>query len=193
MNNSLRPVLVLFVLLTVITGGIYPLVVTAVSQAVFSRQSNGSLIEQNGKPVGSALIGQQFDAPSYFWGRVSATTPNPYNAQNSGGSNLGPTNPALADEVKGRIAALHDADPSNTTPIPVDLVTSSGSGLDPDITPAAAAYQAARVANARGLPLDRVNGLIAQNTSGRQFGIFGEPRVNVLKLNLALDEIKPMH
>ncbi|WP_069268976.1 potassium-transporting ATPase subunit KdpC [Paraburkholderia nodosa] len=193
MNNSLRPVLVLFVLLTVITGGIYPLVVTAVSQAAFSRQSNGSLIEQNGKPVGSALIGQQFDAPSYFWGRVSATAPNPYNAQNSGGSNLGPTNPALADEVKGRIAALHDADPSNTASIPVDLVTSSGSGLDPDITPAAAAYQAARVAKARGLPLDQVNALIAQNTSGRQLGIFGEPRVNVLKLNLALDAMKPMH
>ncbi|TDG06495.1 potassium-transporting ATPase subunit KdpC [Paraburkholderia guartelaensis] len=193
MNNSLRPVLVLFVLLTVITGGIYPLVVTAVSQAVFSHQANGSLIEKSGKPVGSELIGQQFDAPYYFWGRVSATTPNPYNAQNSGGSNLGPTNPALADEVKGRIAALHDADPSNTTPPPVDLVTSSGSGLDPDITPAAAAYQAARVAKARGLTLEQINGLIAQNTSRRQFGIFGEPRVNVLTLNLALDGIKPMH
>ncbi|MEX3962256.1 potassium-transporting ATPase subunit KdpC [Paraburkholderia sp. EG286B] len=193
MNNSVRPVLVLFVLLTVITGGIYPLVVTAVSQAVFSHDANGSLIERNGKPVGSTLIGQQFDAPYYFWGRVSATTPNPYNAQNSGGSNLGPTNPALADEVKGRLAALHDADPSNTAPPPVDLVTSSGSGLDPDITPAAAAYQAARVAKARGLPLDQVDGLIAQHTSGRQFGLFGEPRVNVLTLNLALDEIKPMH
>ncbi|HTR05867.1 MAG TPA: potassium-transporting ATPase subunit KdpC [Paraburkholderia sp.] len=193
MKNFLRPVLVLFLLLTVITGGVYPLVVTAVSQAVFSRQANGSLIEKNGKPVGSALIGQQFDAPYYFWGRVSATTPNPYNAQNSGGSNLGPTNPALADEVKGRIAALHDADPSNTTPVPVDLVTSSGSGLDPDITPAAAAYQAARVAKARGLTLDQIDGLIAQNTSGRQLGIFGEPRVNVLSLNLALDELKPMH
>lgn len=193
MNNSVRPVLVLFVLLTVITGGIYPLVVTAVSHAVFSHHANGSLIEKNGKPVGSTLIGQQFDAPYYFWGRVSATTPNPYNAQNSGGSNLGPTNPALADEVKERLAALHDADPSNTTPPPVDLVTSSGSGLDPDITPAAAAYQAARVAKARGLALDQVNGLIVQNTSGRQFGIFGEPRVNVLTLNLALDEIKPMH
>jgi len=193
MKNFLRPVLVLFLLLTVITGGVYPLVVTAVSQAVFSRQANGSLIEKNGKPVGSALIGQQFDAPYYFWGRVSATTPNPYNAQNSGGSNLGPTNPALADEVKGRIAALHDADPSNTTPVPVDLVTSSGSGLDPEITPAAAAYQAARVAKARGLTLDQVDGLIAQNTSGRQLGLFGEPRVNVLRLNLALDEIKPMH
>jgi potassium-transporting ATPase KdpC subunit len=193
MKNSLRPVLVLFVLLTVITGVVYPLVVTAVSQAVFSHQANGSIIEKNGKPVGSALLGQQFDAPYYFWGRLSATTPNPYNAQNSGGSNLGPTNPALADEVKGRITALHDADPSNTAPIPVDLVTSSGSGLDPDITPAAAAYQAARVAKARGLTLDQVNGLIAQNTAGRQLGIFGEPRVNVLRLNLALDELKPVH
>jgi potassium-transporting ATPase KdpC subunit len=193
MKNSLRPVLVLFVLLTVITGIVYPLVVTAVSQAVFSHQANGSIIEKNGKPVGSALLGQQFDAPYYFWGRLSATTPNPYNVQNSGGSNLGPTNPALADEVKGRIAALHDADPSNTAPIPVDLVTSSGSGLDPDITPAAAAYQAARVAKARGLSLEQVDVLIAQNTAGRQLGIFGEPRVNVLKVNLALDELKPMH
>ncbi|HTR10174.1 MAG TPA: potassium-transporting ATPase subunit KdpC [Paraburkholderia sp.] len=193
MNNLLRPVVVLFVLLTVMTGGIYPLVVTAVSQAVFSHQANGSLIEENGKAVGSALIGQQFDAPHYFWGRLSATSPNPYNAQNSGGSNLGPTNPALADEVKGRIAALHEADPSNTASIPVDLVTSSGSGLDPDISPAAAAYQAARVAKARGLTLEQVSGLIAQNTSGRQLGVFGEPRVNVLRLNLALDELKPVH
>jgi len=160
---------------------------------VFSHQANGSLIEENGKAVGSALIGQQFDAPHYFWGRLSATSPNPYNAQNSGGSNLGPTNPALADEVKGRIAALHEADPSNTASIPVDLVTSSGSGLDPDISPAAAAYQAARVAKARGLTLEQVSGLIAQNTSGRQLGVFGEPRVNVLRLNLALDELKPVH
>ncbi|WP_028218114.1 potassium-transporting ATPase subunit KdpC [Paraburkholderia oxyphila] len=193
MKQSLRPVLVLFVLLTVITGIVYPLVVTAVAQAVFPHQANGSMIEKSGKPVGSSVIGQQFDAAYYFWGRLSATTPNPYNAVNSGGSNLGPTNPALADEVKGRIAALHAADPSNTTPIPVDLVTSSGSGLDPDITPAAAAWQAARVARARGLSLDQVDGLIAQNTSGRQLGIFGERRVNVLTLNLALDEIKPMH
>ena len=192
MKNALRPVLVLFVMLTVITGVVYPLVVTAVSQAVFSHQANGSLIEKNGKPVGSALLGQQFDAPYYFWGRLSATSPNPYNAQNSGGSNLGPTNPALADEVKARIAALHDADPSNTSPIPVDLVTSSGSGLDPDITRAAAAYQAARVARARGLTQDQIDALIAQNTSGREAGIFGEPRVNVLKLNLALDDLKPM-
>jgi len=186
-------VLVLFVFLTVITGIVYPLVVTAVGQVAFSYQANGSLLEKDGKPVGSAIIGQQFDAPYYFWGRLSATTPNPYNAQSSGGSNLGPTNPALGDAVKGRLAALHDADPSNTQPVPVDLVTSSGSGLDPDISPAAAAYQAARVAKARGLSREQVGGLIAQNTSGRQLGVLGEPRVNVLKLNLALDQLKPMH
>jgi len=179
--------------LTVITGIVYPLVVTAVGQLAFSHQANGSLIEKDGKTVGSEILGQQFDAPFYFWGRLSATTPNPYNAQNSGGSNLGPTNPALADEVKGRLAALHDADPSNTAPVPVDLVTSSGSGLDPDISPAAAAYQTARVAKARGLSQEQVEALIAQNTSGRQLGVFGERRVNVLKLNLALDQLKPMH
>lgn len=193
MKNLLRPVLVLFVSMTVITGIVYPAVVTAIGQAVFPHQANGSLIEKDGKPVGSELIGQQFDAPYYFWGRLSATTPNPYNAQNSGGSNLGPTNPALADEVKGRLAALHDADPTNTAPVPVDLVTSSGSGLDPDISPAAAAYQAARVAKARGVTLDQVQQLIAQNTAGRQLGVLGEPRVNVLRLNVALDQLKPMH
>ncbi|MEA3119780.1 MAG: potassium-transporting ATPase KdpC subunit, partial [Paraburkholderia sp.] len=179
--------------MTVITGIAYPAVVTAISQAVFPHQANGSLIEKDGKPVGSELLGQQFDAPYYFWGRLSATSPNPYNAQNSGGSNLGPTNPALSDEAKGRLSALRDADPSNTTPVPVDLVTSSGSGLDPDISPAAAAYQAARVAKTRGLSVDQVNDLISQNTSGRQLDVLGESRVNVLKLNLALDEIKPVH
>ena len=184
--------LVLFAAMTLITGIAYPLVVTAIGQAVFPRQANGSLIEKDGNPVGSELIGQQFDAPYYFWGRLSATTPNPYNAQNSGGANLGPTNPALADEVKGRIQALHAADPTNTAPLPVDLVTSSGSGLDPDLSPAAAAYQASRVAKARRLTLDEVNRLIAQSTSGRQFGVLGEPRVNVLKLNLALDRIRPV-
>jgi potassium-transporting ATPase KdpC subunit len=193
MKNLFRPVLVLFAALTVITGIIYPVVVTALGQAVFPHQANGSLIEKDGKPVGSERIGQQFDAPYYFWGRLSATTPNPYNAQNSSGSNLGPTNAALADEVKGRLAALHDVAPTDTAPVPVDLVTSSGSGLDPDISPAAAAYQAARVAKARGLPLDQVQHLIAQYTSGRQFGVLGEPRVNVLKLNLALDQLKPVH
>ncbi|RKP44645.1 potassium-transporting ATPase subunit KdpC [Trinickia fusca] len=193
MKTLLRPVLVLFVALTVITGIVYPLVVTAIGQAVFPAQANGSLIEKHGVLVGSSLIGQQFDAPYYFWGRLSATSPNPYNAQNSSGSNLGPTNPALVDEVKGRLTVLHNADPSNTAPVPVDLVTSSGSGLDPDISPAAADYQAARVAKARGLSRDQVMALIAQHTSGRQWGVFGESRVNVLALNLALDELKPMH
>lgn len=193
MKNLLRPVLVLFAALTVVTGIVYPVVVTALGQAVFPHQANGSLIEKDGKAVGSELIGQQFDAPGYFWGRLSATSPNPYNAQSSGGSNLGPTNPALADEVKGRLSALHDADPANTLPVPVDLVTSSGSGLDPEISPAAAAYQTARVAKARGLTAAQVDALIVQNTSGRQLGVLGEPRVNVLKLNLALDQLKPLH
>jgi K+-transporting ATPase ATPase C chain len=193
MKNLIRPVLVLFATLTVLSGVVYPLVVTAVGHMVFPRQASGSLIEQNGKVVGSAIIGQQFDAPYYFWGRLSATTPNPYNAQSSGGSNIGPTNPALADEVKGRIEALKAAGTDMSQPVPVDLVTSSGSGLDPEITPAAAAYQAARVAKVRGLTLDQVNELVARSTSGRQFGIFGEARVNVLQLNLALDELKPMH
>lgn len=193
MKSLLRPVLVLFAALTIVTGVVYPVVVTAVGQAVFPHQANGSLIEKNGKVVGSELLGQQFDAPGYFWGRLSATTPNPYNPLASSGSNLGPTNPALADEVKGRLNALHEADPANTAQAPVDLVTSSGSGLDPDITPAAAAYQAARVAKARGLSREQVDGLIDQHTSARQLGVLGEPRVNVLELNLALDELKPLH
>jgi K+-transporting ATPase ATPase C chain len=192
MKNLIRPVLVLFIGLTVITGVVYPVVVTAIGHVAFAHQASGSLIEKNGKVVGSEVIGQQFDAPYYFWGRLSATSPNPYNAQSSGGSNLGPTNPALADEVKGRLAALHDADPSNTAPVPVDLVTSSGSGLDPEISPAAAAYQIERVANARKLSRSEVEALVTQNTNGRQFGILGEARVNVLKLNLALDELKPV-
>jgi len=191
MNNILRPVVVLFAALTVVTGLVYPVVVTAVAHAAFPHQANGSLIEKDGKAVGSELLGQQFDAPSYFWGRLSATSPNPYNPQASGGSNLGPTNPALSDEVKGRISALHDADPTNTAPIPVDLVTSSGSGLDPEISPAAAAYQVDRVAKARKLSPNDVEALVQRATSGRQFGILGEARVNVLKLNLALDELKP--
>lgn len=193
MKTLLRPALVLFVALTVVTGVVYPAVVTALSQAAFPHQANGSLIDRGGKAVGSEIIGQQFDAPYYFWGRLSATTPNPYNAQSSSGSNLAATNPALVDEVKGRIAALHAADPSNTALVPVDLVTSSGSGLDPDISPAAAEYQAARVANARGIDREQVETLIARNTRGRQLGVFGEPRVNVLQLNLALDDLKPMH
>ncbi|CAH2788405.1 MAG: Potassium-transporting ATPase C chain (EC (TC 3.A [uncultured Caballeronia sp.] len=159
MKNFLRPVLVLFVALTVVTSAIYPAVVTAIGRAAFSHQANGSLIERDGRAIGSEIIGQQFDAPEYFWGHVSATTPNPYNAGSSGGSNLGPTNPALADEAKARIAALHDADPGNGAAVPVDLVISSGSGLDPDINPAAAAYQVARVAKARGISTGRVEAL----------------------------------
>ncbi|WP_250538067.1 MULTISPECIES: potassium-transporting ATPase subunit KdpC [unclassified Caballeronia] len=188
MKSFLRPMLVLFVALSVVTGVVYPAVVTAIGQAAFSHQANGSLIERDGKVVGSAIIGQQFDAPGYFWGRLSATTPNPYNAGNSGGSNLGPTNPALADEVKARIAALHELDPGNRAAVPVDLVTSSGSGLDPDISPAAAAYQVPRVAKERGMSVAQVEAIVARATSGRQFGLLGEPRVNVLKLNLDLDE-----
>jgi len=189
-QGLVRPLITLFVVLTAITGIAYPLVVTGIGQGLFKSQANGSLIESNGTVVGSALIGQQFDAPEYFWGRLSATSPQPYNAANSGGSNLGPTNSALQDEVKGRLAALKAADPTSTGPVPVDLVTSSGSGLDPEITPAAAQYQLNRVAKARGLPVDKVQDLIASYTSGRQFGILGEARVNVLELNLALDALK---
>jgi K+-transporting ATPase ATPase C chain len=185
-----RPLITMFVVLGALTGIVYPLVVTGIGQSVFKDQANGSLIVQNGRVVGSALIGQQFDAPEYFWGRLSATSPMPYNAANSGGSNLGPTNPALQDEVKGRLAALKAADPGNTAPVPVDLVTASASGLDPEISPAAAQYQVARVAKARGLTVDQVQALVARYTSGRQFGILGEARVNVLELNLALDASK---
>lgn len=187
MKTILRPAIVLFVALTVLTGLVYPAVVTAIGQAAFPHQANGSLVERDGRAVGSEIIGQQFDAPQYFWGRLSATTPNPYNAGSSSGSNLGPTNPALADEIKGRIDALHAADPDNRAPLPVDLVTSSGSGLDPEISPAAAAYQVARVARARGMTSAQVEALVGEATSARQFGVLGEPRVNVLKLNLALD------
>src|ERR1700722_1836941 len=191
MKNILRPVVVLFAALTVVTGLVYPVVVTAVAHAAFPHEANGSLIEKNGKAVGSELLGQQFDAPSYFWGRLSATSPNPYNPQASGGSNLGPTNPALSDEVNGGVRALPAPDPTNNEPIPVDLVTSSGSGLDPEISPAAAAYQIDRVAKARKLSHNDVDALVQRATSGRQFGILGGARVNVLKLNLALDELKP--
>jgi potassium-transporting ATPase KdpC subunit len=176
--------------LTVITGILYPLAVTAVAQVAFPAQANGSLIMNNGKAVGSTLIGQPFDDSKYFWGRLSATAPFPYNAGASTGSNLGPTNKALTDEVQARIDALHQADPGNTAPIPVDLVTSSGSGLDPNISPAAAQYQIARVAKTRGMDPAQVAALVQQNTEGRQFGILGEPRVNVLQLNLALDGVK---
>ncbi|KVP56114.1 potassium-transporting ATPase subunit KdpC [Burkholderia ubonensis] len=193
MKTLIRPLLVIFVVLTAVTGLAYPAVMTVFGQAVFPSQANGSLIEQDGKVVGSALIGQPFDAPKYFWGRLSATTPMPYNASGSGGSNLGPLNPSLADQVKARIAALRDAGTDLSKPVPVDLVTASASGLDPDITPAAAAYQVERVAKARNLSPDALARLVAANTTGRQFGVLGEPRVNVLKLNLALDAAQAAH
>ena len=187
--KQIRPAVVALLVLTVLTGLIYPAVVTAIAQVVFPHQANGSLVSSGGKTVGSALIGQPFDSPRYFWGRLSATSPYPYNAANSGGSNLGPTNPALVDEVKARVDALKAADPGNTQPIPVDLVTSSGSGLDPNISIAAALYQASRVARARGLDENTVRQLVDQYTTGRTLGILGEPRVNVLELNLALDRL----
>lgn len=186
MRMYLRPAIVSLVILTIITGIIYPLLVTGVAQVIFPRQANGSLIEQNGVVVGSSLVGQQFDDPRYFWGRLSATGPFAYNAAASSGSNYGPLNPNLAAAVQGRIDALQAADPANTLPIPVDLVTASGSGLDPEISPAAAEYQVSRVAAARGLSLEQVRQLVADHTSGRTFGLLGEPRVNVLELNLAL-------
>jgi potassium-transporting ATPase KdpC subunit len=187
MLAQIKPAIVSLIILTIITGLIYPLVVTGVAQVLFPRQANGSLIVQNGKVLGSTLIGQSFDDPRYFWGRPSATAPFPYNAAASSGSNLGPTNPALIEAVKTRIAALKAADPQNTQPIPVDLVTASGSGLDPDISLAAAIYQIPRVAKARGMSEAAVHALVDQNTQGRQLGFLGEPIVNVLELNLALD------
>ena len=189
MKTLLRPMLSLFVVLSVITGLVYPLVVTGIGRAAFSHEAAGSLIYKDGKAVGSSLIGQNFDEPKYFWGRLSATAPMPDNGAASSGSNYGPLNPALANAVKARIAALREADPSATLPVPGDLVTASGSGLDPAISPAAADYQVARVAKARGLTPDAVRSLVTRFTQGRQWGIFGESRVNVLKLNLALDEL----
>lgn len=196
MLTQLRPAIVSLLLLTLITGGLYPLVVTVIAQAAFPHQANGSLILNGGQAVGSELIGQQFDAPRYFWGRLSATGAFPYNAFNaetltaSSGSNYGPLNPALLEAVQTRIDALKAADPGNAAPIPVDLVTASASGLDPHISVAAALYQVSRVARVRGLSEAQVRQLVEQNTDGRQFGFLGEPRVNVLKLNLALDGIQ---
>jgi len=186
----LRPALVLLLLLTLLTGVAYPLVVTAIARTLFPREAAGSLLMRDGRVVGSALIGQSFSDPRHFWSRPSATTPQPYAGTASTGSNLGPLNPALTAAVRERIAALRAADPGNTAAVPVDLVTASASGLDPHISVAAAHYQAARVARVRGLPLARVQALIAAHAEGRLLGVIGEPRVNVLELNLALDALK---
>jgi K+-transporting ATPase ATPase C chain len=187
MQSVIRPALVLFGALTLVCGVAYPLLVTGVAQAAFPEQANGSLVKQEERVVGSRLIGQHFSAPQYFWGRPSATGPMPNNGGGSSGSNQGPLNPALHDAVKGRIQALRDADPGNRAPIPVDLVTASASGLDPEISLAGARWQAARVARARGLATGDVEQLIEAQAEGRVLGLFGEPRVNVLALNLALD------
>ncbi|AUB80963.1 potassium-transporting ATPase subunit KdpC [Candidatus Thiodictyon syntrophicum] len=191
MTALLRPALSLFVVLTLVTGVVYPLAVTGIARLAFPTAARGSLIVKDDRPLGSVLIGQHFTAPGYFWGRPSATAPYPNNAAASGGSNLGPLNPALIDAVKGRIAALKTADPGNTRPIPLDLVTASGSGLDPHLSPAAVQYQVKRVARARSLEPVAVEALVARFTEGRQWGVFGEPRVNVLRLNLALDDLHP--
>jgi K+-transporting ATPase ATPase C chain len=192
MKSTIRPALVVFGALTLVCCVLYPLAVTAIGQLVFPTQAAGSMIERNGQLVGSQLIGQAFTSPKYFWGRPSATGPMANNAAGSSGSNQGPTNPALVDAVKGRIDALKAADPANKAAIPVDLVTASGSGLDPEISVAAARYQVARVSAARGLGAVRVNQLVDANTLPQYFGFFGEARVNVLALNLALDgELAP--
>lgn len=190
MITQLRPAILSLLFFTIITGLFYPLVVTGIAQVALPNQANGSLIRHDGQPVGSVLIGQAFTDPQYFWGRPSATGPSPYNAAASGGSNLGPTNPALIEAVAVRIAALRTADPTNTAPIPVDLVTASASGLDPHISIAAARYQVNRVAQARGLSAERILAFVEEHTEGRQFGLLGEPRVNVLTLNLALDRVE---
>ena len=187
MFTSFLPSLRMLAVLTVLTGVVYPLITWGIAQVAFPGAANGSLITQDGKVVASALIGQPFDDPKYFWSRPSATSPQPYNGVSSSGSNQGPTNPALADAVKDRIKALRDADPGNAAAVPADLVTASGSGLDPEISLAAAEYQLARVAKARGMQADAVRALAIQNTTGRTFGVLGEARVNVVNLNLALD------
>ncbi|WP_312437218.1 potassium-transporting ATPase subunit KdpC [Achromobacter sp.] len=189
-GGLLRPALTLFAALSLITGLAYPFLTTGIASAVFPHQAAGSLIEQDGKVIGSEWIGQSFTSPQYFWGRPSATAPMPYNASASGGSNLGPRNPALAEAIEARIAALKAADPDNAAPVPVDLITASGSGLDPHISPAAAAYQADRVAHARNLPRGEVDALIRAHTAAPWLGVLGEPVVNVLTLNLALDKLR---
>ncbi|MEX8505252.1 potassium-transporting ATPase subunit KdpC [Leptothrix ochracea] len=190
-HQLIRPALVLFALLSSITGGLYPLLVTGLAQGLFPHQAHGSLIERDGQWVGSSLIGQSFTSARYFWGRPSATSPTPNDANGSSGSNLGPINPALLDSVKARIHALHAVDPENTLPVPVDLVTASASGLDPHISVAAARYQAGRVARERQMSLAEVQRLIELHTEGRDGLILGEPRVNVLQINLALDQARP--
>lgn len=190
MLNELRPALIVFALLTVVTGVIYPGIITLVGQIFFNEQATGSLIERDGEFVGSRLLGQPFSSAHYFWGRPSATGPQPYNAAVSSGSNQGPINPALKSAVRDRIAALRQVDPSSTQPVPIDLVTASGSGLDPHISVAAAEFQVGRVARARGLEEARVRALVQNASSSRTFGLLGEPRVNVLELNLALDALK---
>ena len=187
---SLRPALVLFLLLTALTGLLYPLIVTTLAQLLFPQQAAGGIVTRDGKAVGSRLIGQSFGDTRYFWSRPSATAPQPYNGAASTGANLGPLNPQLTDAVRTRIAALRAADPGNSAPVPIDLVTASASGLDPEISVAAANYQSARVARVRGLPAERVQALIARHSEGRLLGVIGEPRVNVLELNLALDALK---
>lgn len=189
-RQYIKPAFISFVLLTIITGIIYPLFVTGIAQGLFHGQANGSIIYKNGKATGSSLIGQPFDDPKYLWGRVSSTSPVPFNAASSSGSNLGPLNHALIDAVESRIKVLKAADPDNTNPVPVDLVTSSASGLDPHISLAAAYYQVARIAKARGLSENAVKAVVNRNTSGRFLGLIGEPVVNVLKTNLDLDSYK---
>ncbi|HUO80273.1 MAG TPA: potassium-transporting ATPase subunit KdpC [Steroidobacteraceae bacterium] len=187
--RTIRPAVTLLLVMTALVGIVYPLVITGIAKVAFPRQAAGSLIMKDGKLIGSTLIGQSFSDPKYFWGRPSATTPQPYNGTASTGSNLGPLNPALIDAVKANAKALHDADPDNAQPIPVDLVTASASGLDPEISPAGARYQAGRVARARGLAPAQVEALIAAHVQGRTLGFIGEPRINVLELNLALDRL----
>jgi K+-transporting ATPase ATPase C chain len=190
MFSLIRSALVVFALLSVIVGIVYPFTTFAVAQVAFPHQANGSMVVRDGKPVGSALIGQAFDAPGYFHGRPSATSPEPYNAMASGGSNLGPSNPALRDAVKHRLAALHTANPDATGPVPSGLVLASASGLDPDLSPQAAEWQASRIARAHGLSLTAVRVLITRHTQPPSLGLFGEPRINVLALNLALDDVQ---
>ena len=191
MNSLLRPAIVLFLFFTVLTGILYPLAITGLAQLAFPQAASGSILMRDGKPIGSTLIGQSFSDPKYFWGRLSATTPQPYAGTASSGSNLGPLNPALTDAVKARIQALRAADPGNTAPVPVDLVTASASGLDPEMSIAAALYQAPRVARVRGLDVIQVRQLVAAQSQHPVLGVFGEPRVNVLALNLALDSVAP--